>query len=470
MSNIEKWIERAESIVGSGNVLTAFEDIEFFSHDEYAMEEFACMPAAAVRPGSEEETAAIVRLCAEMKIPLTARGGGTGLSAGCVPAARGVVLSLNRLNGVVDADPDNHTITVQAGMALHDLYQHVKEMNLFFPPHPGDEGAFIGGAVAANAGGARAVKYGTVKRYVIGLQVVLADGRIANLGGKFIKSSSGYNLLDLMIGSEGTLGIITGVTISLLPPPGVSKTLVVPFADVTEAISVVPKILKADIMPCAVEFLEHSVIRCAERLLDRSWPARDGAASLMLILDGRNEDEVLGQAEDLAAIVEAGGALDMLLAEDDSRQADILELRSMLYEALRPGTVELFDICVPRSEIAGHIGFIHELEVRYGISLPTYGHAADGNVHTHSLRCRLDDGIIGGDLPGWQEMHEQVRQDLFADAVARGGVISGEHGIGLAKRDYLKAMSPAANLDLMIAVKKALDPDNILNPGKVVLV
>jgi glycolate oxidase len=461
-----RWLERARRIVG-GELLSDPTELEPYSHDELATPEFNRLPAAVLRPGSEREVAEAVRLCGATGVPLTARGGGTGLAAACVPAPGGVVLALGRLAGLVEADLTNRTITVQAGMTLGRLYQEVEAMGLYFPPHPGDEGACVGGLVATNAGGSRAVKYGTIRRFVLGLQVVLASGQVLDLGGKLLKSSTGYGLLELMLGSEGTLGIITRVTLALLPPAGASQTLVVPFAGVAEAIAAVPALLASGVVPCAVEFIEHSVIAVAERHLNRRWPATHGNASLMIILDGADEEEVLGQAERLSAVLERGGALEVLLAEGKTRQREVLELRSLLYEALRPATAELFDICVPRSEIVGHLSFIRALEERHGIALPTYGHAADGNVHTHFLRTTLDQGVLGPELPGWRDLHPVVRAELYADAVARGGVISGEHGIGLAKRAHLAANLGEAAVEAMRAIKRALDPLGVLNPGKI---
>lgn len=463
----ETWIRRARSIVGDNAVLTDKLDTEPYSRDEFASDEFARQPVAVVKPGSEEEVSAIVKLCGESGVPITPRGGGTGLSAGCVPAEGGLVLSLERMNNVIQADADDHTITLQAGVTLEQLYREVESMGLFFPPHPGDEGAMIGGVAATSAGGARAVKYGTVRRFVLGLQVVTADGRIVEMGGRYVKSSTGYNLMELMIGSEGTLGIITRVTLNLLPSPGSVQTLVVPFSTVSEAIRTVPAISHAGIIPFAVEFLEHSTIACSEKLLKKQWPTHEGTASLMIILDGGNDDMVMAQAEDLANILEEHGALDVLIADQKSQQADIFEIRSMLYEALRPGSAELFDVCVPRSEIVGHVEFIHDLEEKYLIPLPTYGHAADGNIHTQAVNRHLKDGEFGDEISGWESIHEKLRNEIYRDIIQRGGVISGEHGIGLVKRDFISENLGSANMDLMRAIKQALDPNGILNPGKI---
>ncbi len=467
MSITPEWLERARSIVGDDGLLVAAADVDPYGHDEFATDDFVARPLAVVRPSTEEQVAALVRLCSQTGVPVTARGGGTGLAAACVPSAGGIVLSLERLNRVLDGSADDATLTVQAGVQLGAIYKEAEKLGLSFPPHPGDESAQAGGAVATNAGGSRAVKYGTIRNFVRGLRVVLASGDVVDLGGSFMKSSTGYNLAALMIGSEGTLGIITRVTLSLLPPPGSIQTLVAPFATVEEAIEAAPGILRAGIIPFAVEFVEHSVIRSAERMLDRKWPAQKGTASLMVILEDSSDEAVLEKAERIAVLLEERGATDVLVAEHKEQQTQILEMRSLLYEALRPGTAELFDISVPRGQIAGHVRFVHELEARLGVQLPTYGHAADGNVHTHTLRRRLEDGVFGAEVPDWHSKSEQVRRELYADAIRRKGVISGEHGIGLAKRAFLEENVGAPAVAAMRAIKAALDPEGILNPGKV---
>lgn len=462
-----QWVREATAIVGEDGILVESEAMAPYSGDEFALPDIRRPPLAVAKPRTEEEASRIVALCARMRVPVTARGGGTGLSGGCVPSDGAIVLSLERLNRVVECDPATATITVEAGVPLARLYEETERMGLFFPPHPGDEGAFAGGVVATNAGGVRAVKYGTIRRFVLGLRAITAAGDIVQLGGKIIKSSSGYDLIDLLVGSEGTLAVITRVTFALVPRPGALVTLVAPFASDLEAIRAVPAILDAGFVPCAVEFVEHDAMRCAERRTGKEWPARSGSASLMIILDGRDEETVLGEAERISEILEKGGALDVLVADGREKQAEILAIRSGLYEALRPAIVEIFDISVPRSQIAGHLERVHRLEDELGVRLPTFGHAADGNVHTHSLRCSLEDGVIGAEIPGWRQTHEKVRAALFEDAIARGGVISGEHGIGLVKREYLSRTADPTALALMRAVKRALDPDGILNPGKI---
>ena len=306
-------VSQVRDIVGETGVLFEDADLEPYAHDEFATDEYNVTPLAVVKPGNEKEVAEIINLCSELGVSVTARGAGTGLSAGCVPCEGGIILSLEKLNRILEVDEENLSITVQAGVTLSQLYGAVEQAGLFFPPHPGDEGATVGGLVAANAGGARAVKYGTIKQFIRGLHVVMANGEILNLGGNIMKSSSGYHLLDLMIGSEGTLGIITQATLSLLPPSGSVETLVIPFETIDKAIEAVNVIFKAGIIPFAVEFIEHSVISCVEKLLNKSWPAKQGAASLLVILDGPGEEEVLSQAERLAEELATCNPLDILL-------------------------------------------------------------------------------------------------------------------------------------------------------------
>jgi glycolate oxidase len=371
------------------------------------------------------------------------------------------------MNRVVGSNKTNRTITVQAGMPLHNLYKEVEALDLFFPPHPGDEGAFIGGTVATNAGGARAVKYGTVKNFVRGIQVVMPDGNITEFGGELVKSSTGYNLRDLFIGSEGTLGIITRITLMLLPKSDYTTTLVAPYNSIHKAIGTVPKIIASGIIPTAVEFIEHSVLRGIEKMLNLKWPAQTGIASLMFILDGKSEDIVMEDADKLATLLESSGADDILIAENKSKQADILKIRSSIYESLREAIVELFDICVPVSEIANHIDFVHHLEKKYDCCLPSFGHAADGNVHTHFLTKKLIDGEFKDPIPDWENILKKVKKELYGDAIKRGGVISGEHGIGKVKRSFLEETIGSVQIEIMRKIKKAIDPLNIMNPGKI---
>lgn len=462
----KKILQELEKLVGEKNILVRKEDMAAYSHDEFSSEDIAHFPDVVVKPESAEQVSCILKLANEYTLPVTPRGGGTGLCGGCVPVHGGIVLSMERMNKVIEVDAENLMAVTQAGVTLHDFYKAIHACGLFFPPHPGDEGAHIGGVIANNAGGARAVKYGVVRNFVHGLEVVLPDGDIVHLGGKLMKSSTGYSLLHLMVGSEGTLGIITQATISLLPPPAVMYTLVIPFDSLSKAISTVPDILRNKIIPMAVEFLESKTISITEALLHKTWPCHEGEAHLMLILDGSNEDEVMALAEQVQEIAMARGALDVLIASEKSKQQTILDIRSHIYEAMRAYMLEILDITVPRASIADFVNAVHRIEEEYQIWLPTYGHAADGNVHTHIMKAHFEKGEWK-ENPGWQRKYPQVRKALHDMGKKYSGLVSGEHGVGFVKKEYLDTFLEQKQIALMKEIKKAFDPKGILNPGKI---
>jgi len=460
--------KRLAAIVGAEDVISEREKLEDYSHDEFSQPEIRRYPEAVVRPKRTEEVAAVMRLAAEEHIPVTPRGGATGLCGGCVPLHGGIVLSLEKMNRVVEIDLANQMAVVEPGATLGDFSRAVDEAGLSFPPHPGDESAMIGGLIATNAGGSRAVKYGVIRNYVRGLEVVLPDGNLIRLGGKLVKSSTGYSLLHLMIGSEGTLGIVTRAVLQLLPPAALSRSLVVPFDDVDGAVETVPLLMGRKIVPLAVEFIEQDVIRITEEYLDKRWPASAGRISLLVILDAPSEEEMDRMSQAVAEACLEKGALDIFIADTPKKQAVVLEIRSQIYEALKSLTVEILDICVPRAEIPGHVRRIREVSQKYGIWLPTFGHAADGNIHTHIMKARYTEGKMVPVPPEeWRDKIDRVREELYADAKARGGVLSGEHGIGLVKKPFLSLVLDDGQVELMRGIKRVFDPHNILNPGKI---
>jgi len=359
-------------------------------------------------------------------------------------------------------------IVAESGVMLMDFYPRIEEEGLFFPPHPGDETAMIGGIIATNAGGSRAVKYGVVRNYVRGLEVVLPSGGVVNLGGKLMKSSTGYNLLNLMIGSEGTLGIITKATIQLMPSPQMSRSLIIPYDNLEQAIDTVPELMAKKIVPLAVEFIPKEVIQITEKFLRKRWPSTLGSTYLLIICDASTEEQMDRLSEQVAAICVENNALDVFVADSPGKQQQVLEIRSKIYEAIKAHTLEILDIAVPRAEIARHVKRVQEVSREYGIWLPTFGHAADGNVHTHIMKARYEDGKI---LPlpeeDWKDRLEHVRRELYRDCKERGGVISGEHGIGIVKKPYLSYVLDEESINLMRGIKRTFDPNNILNPGKI---
>ncbi len=461
-------LKKLGGIVGPTNILSSEEKMEDYSHDEFSLRDVRTMPEAVLKPGKTAEVAAVLKLANEEHIPVTPRGGATGLCGGCVPVCGGIVLSLERFDRILEIDRENQMAVVEAGVTLADFARAVEEAGLSFPPHPGDESAMIGGMIATNAGGSRAVKYGVIRNYVRGLEVVLPLGDIVRLGGKLMKSSTGYNLLHLMIGSEGTLGIITQAVIQLLPASRFTRTLVIPYGDIGSAIQSVPQLMARQIIPMAVEFVEREVIRITEDYLHKHWPVPEGRTFLIIILDASSEEDMDRRSQDVAEVCLEQGAADVFVADTLAKQNLVLDIRSKIYEAIKAQTVEILDVSLPRTEIPGHVHRIGEVSAKYDIWLPTFGHAADGNVHTHIMKARYEDGrMIPVPEAEWREKADRVREELYRDGKRRGGVISGEHGIGLVKKPFLSLALDEVQIELMRGIKRLFDPNAILNPAKI---
>ena len=457
-----------EKIVGRENLTIDSEKMVDYSHDEFSLPDIARMPELVIKPKKTKEVAEIMCLANKEKIPVTPRGGATGLCGGCVPSFGGVVLSLEGMNRFIEVDRENQMAVVEAGVTLMDFYEAVEGAGLFFPPHPGEESAMIGGVIATNAGGARAVKYGVIRNYVRGLEVVLPSGDIVQLGGKLMKSSTGYSLLNLIIGSEGTLGIITKATIQLMHSPQVTRSLIIPYENLENAIETVPFLIKQRILPLAVEFVPREVIQITEEFLKKKWPCSLGNTYLLIILDASNEEEMGRLSEAVAEVCMEKGALDVFVADSPKKQKQVLDIRSKIYEAIKANVLEVLDIVIPRAEIARHVKIVQDVSQKYGIWLPTYGHAADGNVHTHIMAARFEKGnIIPLSEDEWKSKFEKVREELYRDCKSRGGMISGEHGIGIIKKSYLPYVLDQEAIVLMKGIKNLFDPRNILNPGKI---
>lgn len=461
-------VAELKKIVGETNCIQQKERMEDYSHDEFSLMDIAQLPEVVVLPQTSEEISKILELANKENIPITPRGGGTGLCGGCVPIFGGMVLSLEKMNRILEIDRANQMAVVESGVRLTDFYHAVEEAGLFFPSHPGEESAMIGGVLATNAGGARAVKHGVFRNYVRGMDVVLPSGKNIKVGGKIMKNSTGYNLLNLFIGSEGTLGIINQAIIQLMPSPQVIRSLIIPYDELEKAIDTVPFLINKKILPLAVEFVPQELIRITEKFLNKKWPSSIGSTYLLIILDASGKDEMDRLSLDVAEMCLASGALDVFVADSEQKQHQVLEIRSKIYEAIKAYTLEILDIVVPRAEIALHVKKIQEVSKKYDIWLPTFGHAADGNVHTHIMKARFKDGKI---IPvGEDEAKEKldlIRRDLYMDCRERGGMISGEHGIGLVKKPYLSLVLDPEEIVLMKGIKSLFDPNNILNPGKI---
>ena len=409
-----------------------------------------------VKPGSAEEVSKILKIANKYKVPVFPRGGGTGLVGGAIPTSKGIVLSLERLTKI-EIDKENLMAVAEAGVTLAQLIEEADKAGLSFPLHPGDEGATVGGLVACNAGGARAVRTGIIRSLVKGIEVVLPTGEILKLGGKLLKNNTGYNLMHLFIGSEGTLGVITKAILRLFPRYPYSITIVVPFENRHDAISCVPEILRSGVIPLAIEYVERDLVEKSAKALGLTWPCKEGRFFLIIILAEISEDIVYSQAEKVVSICEKYKCLEPVVAERRDEQENILKIRSEIYKVLKPDTIDILDVTVPPAKVGELIDELDKLGEKYGFYIPVYGHVGDGNLHPHVMKQK-----------GWtMEDYERLKKEIYDITVKLGGVITGEHGIGAIRRKHLKEYLTPKEIELMKNIKKLLDPNNILNPGKV---
>ena len=433
---------------------------EDYSHDE--LSGTTSYPDVVVKVLSAEEVSEIMKYANAQKLPVTPRGAGTGLVGASVAMEHGIMLDLSLMNRFVELDEENLTLTVEPGVLLMDLAAYVEERGYFYPPDPGEKSATIGGNISTNAGGMRAVKYGVTRDYVRGLQVVLPSGEIIELGGKIVKNSSGYDLKDLIIGSEGTLGIVTRATLKLLPLPSKTVSLLIPYPTLETAIRTVPLIIKSKTIPTAIEFMEREVIVDAEAFSDKKFPHNQADAYLLLKFDGNNAEEIEKAYESVAELCIDNGAIDALVSDTEEREKTIWNMRGVFLEAIKSSTTYMdeVDIVVPRSRVNELVEFTHGLQQELGIRIKSFGHAGDGNLHAYILKDSLSDAE-------WEVRMSAAMEKLYAKGRELGGQVSGEHGIGFAKRPYLKEAMPPVMLDIMRGIKKVFDPNNILNPHKI---
>ncbi len=453
------FLEALRSIVGPQHVLCGTQITEDYQRDELA-EDLFC-PEAVVVPESTEQVSQLLQWAFEHNVPVTTRGSGTGLCGGSVAVEGGIVLSTARMNQILEVDQQNLMAVVQPGVILMEFQKFVEDQGLFYPPDPGEKTATLGGNVSTNAGGMRAVKYGVTRDYVIGLEAVLADGTVIETGGKVVKNSSGYSLNHLLIGSEGTLAVITKLTLKLLPKPEKQISLLVPFPSLREAIETVPRILAAKVVPTAIEFLQREVLEAAEKYLGKQFPDSSAPAYLLLTFYGQNVVELESVYEKTAHVCLDAGAIDVLIANSPDRQESIWQTRGAFLEALKAmSALEEVDVVVPPSEIAAFVQFTKDLEAELEARILSFGHAGDGNLHVYILQDELP-------KDEWQRRAHQAMDAMYARAKQLRGQVSGEHGIGYAKRPYLRSSLGAAQMQLMRGIKDVFDPKGILNPGKV---
>lgn len=437
------------------------EDInEEYSHDE--LSDTVSYPDIVVKVTSTEEVSAIMKYANENNIPVTPRGSGTGLVGASVAIEHGIMLDTSLMNRFLELDEDNLTITVEPGVLLMELAAYVEERDLFYPPDPGEKSATIGGNISTNAGGMRAVKYGVTRDYVRGLEVVLPDGRVVEFGGKVVKNSTGYAMKDLMVGSEGTLGIITKATLKLLPFPKKAISLLIPFPTLEAAIRTVPLIIKSKTIPTAIEFMQREVIMDAEKYLGKKFPDNSADAYLLLKFDGNSTEEIEKDYDNVAKICLEQGAIDILISDTNEREESIWKARGAFLEAIKGSTtcMDEVDVVVPRSCVNEMVEYIHNLHNEVNIRIKSFGHAGDGNLHAYILKDDLGE-------EEWEKKMKAAMDKIYGKARELNGQVSGEHGIGYAKKSYLMEAMDPATVEIMRGIKKAFDPKNILNPHKV---
>lgn len=442
-------------VFSGGNVSSDYEHDEMTIYGLYA-------PEAVLLAQNTDEISAVLRYCCQKGIAVTPRGAGTGLCGGCVAVRGGIVLSTERMKRVLEVDEKNMTATVEPGVLLMEFPKALEGTGLFYPPDPGEKTATMGGNAMTNAGGMRAVRYGVTRDYVLGMEVVLSSGKILTLGGKNVKTSSGYSLIDLLVGSEGTLGILTKLTVKLIPEPKANISLLIPFDDLDTCIGAVPAVLGCGCEPTAVEFMEREVIACAETYLGKQFPDASADAYLLVRLDGASVEALRPAMDRLTDLALSIGARDVLLADTDERKESIWNARGAFLEAIKNSTTVMdeCDVVVPRERIADFVRQSGQIGREAGVRICSFGHAGDGNLHIYACKDAMED-------QAWAKALEQVMDRLYEAARNLGGEVSGEHGIGHAKREFLRESLGETQMALMRGIKSVFDPAGILNPGKV---
>lgn len=457
----EKDLEYIKQVINDDERILFGESInEEYSHDELSGTE--SYPDVVVKAAKAEEISKIMSYAYEHTIPVTPRGAGTGLVGSSVAMEHGIMIDTSLMNQILELDEENLTVTVEPGVLLMELSAFVEEHDFFYPPDPGEKSATIGGNISTNAGGMRAVKYGVTRDYVRGLEVVLPNGSIVEFGGKIVKNSSGYAMKDLMVGSEGTLGIITKAVLKLLPLPKKAISLLIPFKDLNSAIQTVPEIIKSKSIPTAIEFMQREVIEDAEEYLGKKFPDHQADAYLLLKFDGNSAEEIEADYDKVAKLCLSRGALDVLISDTEERDESIWKARGAFLEAIKGSTTYMdeVDVVVPRNKISEMVEYMHSLHNEVEIRIKSFGHAGDGNLHAYILKDDLTD-------EQWQERMTLAMDKIYQKADELNGQVSGEHGIGYAKKSYLKESLEDETLAIMRGIKAAFDPKNILNPHKV---
>ncbi|MGF7232630.1 FAD-binding oxidoreductase [Arachidicoccus sp.] len=451
-----------KNIIGESNVFADEETLQHYSHDE--TERLSYLPSVVLKPRTTEEISAVIKLCNEHKIPVTPRGAGTGLSGGALANYGGVLLSIERMNKILEIDERNLQIITEPGVITEVLQEAVKEKGLFYPPDPNSKGScFIGGNIAENSGGPKAVKYGVVKDYVLNLEVVLPTGEIIWTGSNVLKNATGYNLTQLIVGSEGTLGIVTKIVLRLIPFPKYDLLMLAPFASVEKASEAVSAIFRAGFTPSAMELVEINALKITSKLLgSHAVPVNDDIeAHLIIEVDGNNMDVLMQEMEAIATLLQDFEAGEIFFADDAQQKEELWKIRRRAAEAVKlDGYTIEEDTVVPRAELPKLIRGVKALGAKHNFEVVCYGHAGDGNLHIRIKKEGIPNSFEN------QEM-TAILEELFKLVYNLGGTISAEHGIGLIQKRYMPIVFNEVQLNLMRGIKKTFDPNNILNVGKI---
>jgi len=455
-------IEEFKQILADKYVLIDDESLHQYSRDE--TEDLHFLPDVVLKPRTAEEISAILKICNRHKIPVTPRGGGTGLSGGALPHLGGVLLSTERMNNILHIDERNLQVITEPGVITEVLQMELKEKRLFYPPDPSSRGScFIGGNISENSGGPKAVKYGVVKDYVLNLELVLPTGEIIWTGANVLKNATGYNLTQLIVGSEGTLGIVTKIVLKLLPLPKHDLLMLVPFRSAENACAAVGAIFHAGYTPSGLEFMERDALEWVSRFTENTTVKieDDVQAHLLIEVDGNSMDVLMQDMEGIAAVVTRFDCGEILFADNEQQKNELWKMRRRVGEAVKAHSIyKEEDTVVPRAELPILLKGVKDIGKRYGFHSVCYGHAGDGNLHVNIIRGDLTDEQWNGSVKeGIREIFELVKR--------LGGTISGEHGIGLVQKEYMNIIYDDTQIRLMKEIKKIFDPNNILNAGKI---
>lgn len=450
-------------LLGAEQVLTGPDRLEAYGQDE--TEDFVFRPEVVLRPSGVEQVSAIMKLASEWRVPVTPRGAGTGLSGGALPVKGGILLSMEKFNHILQIDEPNLQATVEPGVINYIFQEEVKQLGLFYPPDPASWGSCsLGGNVAHSSGGPKAVKYGTTRDYVLNLEVVLPNGDIIWTGANTLKYSTGYNLTQLMVGSEGTLGIITKIVFRLLPLPQHDLLMLVPFTSAEKACEAVGATFRAGITPSAMEFMERDAISWSIKYAGEvNFAIKPEWEALLLIeVDGNNLDVLYQDCETISGVMQQHGCDEILFADSADQKASLWKIRRKVGEAVKSNSVyKEEDTVVPRAELPKLLRGVKDIGKKYGFESVCYGHAGDGNLHVNIIKGALSDEVWERELP-------KGITEIFELCKLLKGTISGEHGIGLVQKKYMPIVFPGYQLELMRSIKQLFDPQLILNPGKIV--